>query len=353
MLFRRHQTPAADPALSPAPEAPAHDEDPRVEWIDGAPHYEGRPLQRPEDEVVDQGLSFDLATLVSRRRALSAAGLGATAFGLAACAPAATTGSSSSSASSAAASGSATPSSAASIDVASEIPDETAGPYPGDGSNGPDILAESGVVRSDLRTSFGTGSATAEGIPMTLELTLVDMANDYQPYAGAAVYVWHCDRDGEYSMYGEQIVEENYLRGVQIADRSGRVSFTSIFPACYSGRWPHIHFEVYPDQASITDSTRAVATSQLALPEEICTAVYATEGYERSVTNLAQVSLESDNVFSDDGGQTQLGKATGSVVPGYAVSLTAGVDTTTAPTGGSMPGGGGEGGPGAGAPPQG
>lgn len=96
-----------------------------------------------------------------------------------------------------------------------------------------------------------------------------------------------------------------------------------------------------------------MATSQLALPEEICTAVYATEGYERSVTNLAQVSLESDNVFSDDGGQTQLGKATGSVVPGYAVSLTAGVDTTTAPTGGSMPGGGGEGGPGAGAPPQG
>lgn len=345
MLFHRRQTPAPVAPTSP------HDEDPRVQLVDGVPHYQGRPLQRPEDEVVDQGLSFDIGTLVSRRRALSAVGLGAATFGLAACAPSATSGSSS--ASSATASASATPSSAASIDVASEIPDETAGPYPGDGSNGPDILEESGVVRSDLRTSFGTGSATAEGVPMTLELTLVDMANDYQPYAGAAVYVWHCDRDGEYSMYGDAILGENYLRGVQIADSSGRVSFTSIFPACYSGRWPHIHFEVYPDQASITDSTQAVATSQLALPEEICAAVYATEGYESSVSNLAQVSLDSDNVFSDDGGQTQLAKATGSVSQGYAVSLTTGIDTTTAPTGGSMPAGGGSGGPGAGAPPQG
>jgi len=37
-----------------------------------------------------------------------------------------------------------------------KIPEETAGPYPGDGSNGPNALTATGVVRSDIRSSFGT-----------------------------------------------------------------------------------------------------------------------------------------------------------------------------------------------------
>ena len=50
-----------------------------------------------------------------------------------------------------------------SVEVADgEIPEETAGPYPGDGSNGPNVLAESGVVRSDITTSFGDASGVAE-----------------------------------------------------------------------------------------------------------------------------------------------------------------------------------------------
>ena len=46
---------------------------------------------------------------------------------------------------------------------------------------------------------------------------------------GAAVYLWHCDRDGLYSLY--TVPDQNYLRGVQAADASGEVTFTSIFPA--------------------------------------------------------------------------------------------------------------------------
>jgi protocatechuate 3,4-dioxygenase beta subunit len=45
------------------------------------------------------------------------------------------------------------------------------------------------------------------------------------------------------------------------------VRFTSIFPACYPGRWPHVHFEVYAARADITDATKAIATSQVALPD--------------------------------------------------------------------------------------
>ena len=221
-----------------------------------------------------------------------------------------------------------------------EIPDETAGPYPGDGSNGPDVLEQSGIVRTDIRSSFGDFSGTADGVPMTLQLTVSDLANGGVPLEGAAVYVWHCTREGGYSLYSDGVTDQNFLRGVQIADAAGKVEFTSIFPACYSGRWPHIHFEVYPDQNSITDSTNAISTSQVALPQDVCDAVYATAGYENSVANLARVGLDSDNVFGDDSGAAQLASVTGDVTGGYTVALAVGVDATTEPTGGQMPGSG-------------
>jgi hypothetical protein len=39
--------------------------------------FEGRPLVRPDEEVVDQGLGFDLTTLFDRRRMLGFLGIGA------------------------------------------------------------------------------------------------------------------------------------------------------------------------------------------------------------------------------------------------------------------------------------
>ncbi|MCO7221312.1 intradiol ring-cleavage dioxygenase [Klenkia sp. PcliD-1-E] len=295
--------------------------------------YEGRPLPRPDEEVVDQGLRFDLDTLLSRRRVLGFLGLGAAGLGLAACGGSSTT-----------------TSAAAATTSTGEIPEETAGPYPGDGSNGANVLTESGIVRSDIRSSFGSASGTAEGVPMTLTLTVQDLAGGV-PFEGAAVYVWHCDRDGNYSLYSQGITEENYLRGVQVADADGTVTFTSTFPACYSGRWPHIHVEVYPDVDSITDSSNAIATSQVALLQDACETVYATSGYEQSVRNLSQVSLATDNVFSD-GAELETPTITGDVTSGLIVAMDVGVDTTTAAGGGST-GGGTGGGPGGGGQPPG
>ncbi len=188
---------------------------------------------------------------------------------------------------------------------------------------------------------------------MTLTLTVTDLANGGVPFEGVAVYVWHCDRDGGYSLYSDALLDQNYLRGVQIAGDDGTVTFTSIVPACYTGRWPHIHFEVYPDQASITDSTTAIATSQVALPQDACDVVYQQAGYEQSVTNLAQLGLDSDNVFGDDGGASQLATVTGDVSGGYTVALTVGVDTTTTPTGGQLSGDGAPSGAPGGTPPSG
>jgi len=203
-----------------------------------------------------------------------------------------------------------------------EIPEETGGPYPGDGSNGPNALSQSGVVRKDITKSFGTASGVAAGVPLTIKLKVLDVnGEESAPLEGAAVYLWHCDRDGNYSMYSEAIVNENYLRGVQVAAADGTLEFTSIFPAAYSGRWPHIHFEVYPTLEDATSASNRLRTSQLALPEDVCLDVYENaEGYEQSVTNVQQTSLETDNVFSD-GYSLQLAKVTGSVDEGYVATL--------------------------------
>ena len=231
------------------------------------------------------------------------------------------------------------------------IPEETAGPYPGDGTNGPDVLAQDGVVRRDIRSSFGSSTTTAEGVPLTIQVDLTDSTGSCAPLAGAAVYVWHCDRDGGYSMYSDGVTAENYLRGVQESDADGRVTFTSIFPAAYSGRWPHIHFEVYESVEAATSGGTRIATSQIALPEDVCNEVFATAGYEQSVRNMQQTSLSSDNVFGDDEGVHQLGTVTGDATNGYTVQLTVPVDPANVSSGGSGgPGGGGPGGPPPGAP---
>src|SRR3989442_5994127 len=99
----------------------------------------------------DRGLAHDLATMAQRREALRwRAGAGAPALlgcgGGGSDAGSTTTTSSSSTSSTSSAS-------------CSVIPEETAGPYPGDGSNSAsggiaNVLALSGIVRSDIRTSI-------------------------------------------------------------------------------------------------------------------------------------------------------------------------------------------------------
>jgi len=211
---------------------------------------------------------------------------------------------------------------AAAADSCSKIPDETAGPYPGDGSNGPNALTASGIVRSDIRSSFAGMTGTAAGVPLTLKLKLVDVNASCASLGGYAIYLWHCDRDGNYSLY--TVSNQNYLRGVQETDDNGVATFTSIFPGCYSGRWPHVHFEIFQGLDPATAAGNKVKVSQLALPETICKSVYATTGYSTSVTNLAQTSLTSDMVFGD-GYMTQVPVVTGSVADGYVAALTVGI----------------------------
>ena len=279
------------------------------------------------DDPYDLGLAADLSTLLNRRRAMKLFA-GAALITLGACGgddktvsnASTTTSGGGSATSSTLASGGSTSSAPGTATTSCEtIPEETAGPFPGDGSNGPNVLDDSGIVRSDITSSFGSSTTKAGGVPLTVKLVMLDQSS-CKAMAGAAVYLWHCDREGRYSLYSNGVEDENYLRGVQEADADGLVTFKTIFPAAYSGRWPHIHFEVYPTLAKATSQGNQVTTSQLALPEGACKLVYATAGYEQSVPTLAQTSLARDNVFRD-GSSQQLATMSGSVSAGYTAEL--------------------------------
>jgi protocatechuate 3,4-dioxygenase beta subunit len=158
-------------------------------------------------------------------------------------------------------------------------------------------------------------------VPLEFALNLLDSSNGCKPLAGAAVYAWHCGRDGRYSLYDAGLENENFLRGVQEADEHGQVAFASIFPGAYNGRWPHIHFEVFESLNNATDAGRVLKVSQIALTEAACSKVYATAGYESSRRNFPNTPLAQDNVFGNDGGVYQLATMSGSPSEGYTASL--------------------------------
>lgn len=209
------------------------------------------------------------------------------------------------------------------------IPEETGGPYPADGTNSNNgkvvnALLLSGIVRSDIRASIAGASGVATGVPLTIRLKMVNVGGGCATVAGATVYLWHCDRNGNYSMYASSISGENYLRGVQAADAEGYVTFLTVFPGCYDGRMPHVHFEVYPTLAASTTAANRVKTSQFTFPLATLNEVYTASGYSASVQNLARISYASDNVFSD-GTALQMAAMSGDLVNGYVAELTVGV----------------------------
>jgi protocatechuate 3,4-dioxygenase beta subunit len=182
-----------------------------------------------------------------------------------------------------------------------------------DGSARPDVLLTSGIVRQDIRRSFGKARGVAKGVPLSIRLRLVG-ASAGEPAVGRAVYLWQCDRDGLYSLYSPGLTAENYLRGVQASDGAGWLSFTSIFPACYAGRGPHLHVEIYPGIAEAADARNKLHTARIALPATVCSQVYATDGYGAGRQNLTRVDAGGD--------AAQMASVTGSVADGYTATVT-------------------------------
>ena len=207
----------------------------------------------------------------------------------------------------------------------SVVPEETAGPYPADGStasnNTYNVLALSGIVRSDIRSSIGS-STQVSGVPLTITITLTNTSASCAALSGYAIYLWHCTQDGNYSVYSSNNIADNYLRGVQATDASGTVTFTTVVPGCYAGRMPHMHLEIYPTLASANNARNKVKTTQLAFPTELLSSIYsANSGYSASVRNLASITFATDNVFSD-GTALEMTTMQANSGGGYSASIT-------------------------------
>lgn len=157
-------------------------------------------------------------------------------------------------------------------DVCVLMPDQTKGPY---------------YFQSAERSAI---AEDRPGMPLDLTIEVVRMP-DCAPLEGAMVEIWHCDAGGGYSGYGDALArapfdamldivsnggpdatlpkteDTTFLRGGQVSDRSGRVSFSSIFPGWYEPRAPHIHLKV-------SQGGQSFVITQLYFPDEVSADLY-------------------------------------------------------------------------------
>lgn len=176
-------------------------------------------------------------------------------------------------------------------------PNETVGPFPS--------LAD--LMRSDIREG-------KPGVTLTLKITVVNTNSSCAPVANALVDVWQCDAAGSYSSYGTQ-TGQTYLRGLQTTDAAGEATFTTVYPGWYQGRATHIHVEILRGGSS-------VKVTQIAFPESITAAVYATSVYASRGAN--PTSNARDGVFSDSL-DAEMATVTGDAGAGYTATFKIGV----------------------------
>lgn len=184
-------------------------------------------------------------------------------------------------------------------------PTETEGPFP---TKSPSSLMQSNIA----------GDRT--GISLTVKIYIINRNSSCTALANAIVDIWQCDAVGNYSEYGGTGMQStnyasvHWLRGRQITDSNGLVTFTSIFPGWYSGRAPHIHVHVY------NTSGMSLLVTQIAFPTDVCNTVYTTASPYKS-RGTQDTSNANDNVFSDSL-SNELATVTGSVSAGYTLTHT-------------------------------
>lgn len=157
------------------------------------------------------------------------------------------------------------------------------------------------LFRSDIRTDPGTGGVSA-GVPLTLTLNIFSTSgSDCIPLSGAIVDIWHCDAAGNYSDEpagagnGNTLGLKN-LRGYQLTDSNGSVTFTTIYPGWYSGRTVHIHYKV----RLFAGATRTYDfTSQLFFDDTLTDQVYTQAPYNSRGTRNTRNS--NDGIYQSGG----------------------------------------------------
>ena len=253
-------------------------------------------------------------TYITRRKALLAIGGAASAGALLSCGggsddTTASTTSTTSSTSSTSTTTTSTDSSTCAVTPEGEI-----GPYFVDDS-------ATGFDRSDIRSNLD-GSETQTGIPLTLTITVQDSESSCIGLQGAQVDIWHCNAEGVYSAEGvEDTSGLTWLRGYQLTDSAGQVTFTTLFPGWYEGRTTHIHLRVrskYSEASSTSDGTN---TTQVFFPQNTVDTINTTIApYSSHGTN--STTNATDRVYADQtDGKMEL-TLTGDTTAGYVTSVT-------------------------------
>ena len=144
-------------------------------------------------------------------------------------------------------------------------PELTVGPY----------FVDEKLNRSDLTTNT-TDSNVLDATPLTLTLTIMEYAaSGCSALAGAQVDVWHADAAGVYSDEAVQnTTGQTYLRGYQITDSDGVVTFKTVIPGWYSGRTIHIHVMIRT--LSSSGSVLTEFTTQLFFDQTFLNALAST-----------------------------------------------------------------------------
>lgn len=206
------------------------------------------------------------------------------------------------------------------ITCVSTTPAVTEGPY----------WVDEKLFRSDIRTDPTTGTARA-GVPLTLTINVQNLGTggSCSPLVGAYVDVWHCDAKGIYSdepTYNPgggtgnvNTSGQKFLRGYQITDDNGQVTFTTIYPGWYASRTIHIHMRVRTYSGTTVLSN---FVTQIFFDEAVNNAVLASSAYSR--TAARDTTNSTDNVYRVANNTRMLAAATGDNTSGYAATITVG-----------------------------
>lgn len=177
-------------------------------------------------------------------------------------------------------------------------PAETAGPFP--------IKTPAQLVRENI---IGNKS----GVPLLINFIIQNVNNNCVGLSDAIVDIWHCDAQGNYSQYNDQLdgdfTNENFLRGRQTTNANGNASFISIFPGWYPGRTPHIHVEIKNSAGT------SLLITQVSWNENISNTVYATSGYNGN----ADTNNSNDGIV---GIGNLVDSLTGDTTNGYTLTKT-------------------------------
>lgn len=235
--------------------------------------------------------------------------------------------------------------------------------------SGPFFIADE-LLRSDI-------SEDRTGVPLLLRVIVLDVRT-CKALANAAVDVWHCDALGLYSGFTKQnpagpggpppsgfdtqhpgnpsaqpegttspppggrppehhpTEQLTFLRGIQVSDDHGAVSFWTIFPGVYMGRTNHIHFKVRLGGRIDARSYAAEHTShtgQIFFPEELAAKLMSFEPYSKH--EIHRTTQAEDQVYNGQGGMSSMARITSpsgaDIRQGLRAELIAAVDPTATP----------------------